>query len=76
MSRFHGPAPAGKNVNALIRLFRNGRISATSPVAGQVTFPLENAKAPDAGGMYVDVHTKDHPTGEIRRPVTPLEVPE
>lgn len=73
MSHFHGPAPAGKNASVLIWLSQKGQMSATSPITGQTTLSPEDAKMFEAGDLYVNVHTKDHPAGEIRGQVTPPE---
>jgi hypothetical protein len=42
-----------------------------SPIKGEATLSEADAKDFVAGNMYVNVHTKDHPAGEIRGQVQP-----
>jgi hypothetical protein len=60
-AHFHGPADAGANggIEAPITVSK-------SPIKGDAT--LTDAQAADlaAGKWYVNIHTKDHPAGEIR----------
>ena len=65
-AHFHGPAPAGKNggVEAPIK-------PATSPAKGTAQLTEQQAKDLEAGLFYVNVHTKEHPAGEIRGQVMP-----
>nr|WP_232469609.1 CHRD domain-containing protein [Burkholderia ubonensis] len=46
-------------------------VSAESPLTGQATLSPADAQAFLAGNLYVNVHTKDHPAGEIRGQVVP-----
>lgn len=70
MSHFHGPAAAGKNAGVLIWISKQGTPPA-SPITGETTLTPEQAQQFMAGDWYINVHTKDHPGGEIRGQVTP-----
>lgn len=63
---FHGPAGPGQNAPVVIP-FPNP----TNPISGQAT--LTDAQVADilAGHWYVNVHTREHPGGEIRAQVLP-----
>lgn len=65
MAHIHGPAAAGKNAGVEIWLSKKGQPPA-SPFTGSATLTEAQAKQLAAGEMYINVHTKDHPTGEIR----------
>jgi hypothetical protein len=71
MAHFHGPAPAGKNAGVKVWISQKGNMQMTSPVSGQATLSPDDAKLFEAGQMYINVHTKDHPDGEIRGQVVP-----
>lgn len=71
MAHFHGPAPAGKNAGVKVWLSQKGKMQVTSPIKGQATLSADDAKMFEAGDMYINVHTKDHPGGEIRGQVVP-----
>jgi hypothetical protein len=66
MAHFHGPAPAGKNAGVKVWLSQKGNMEATSPITGQATLSPDDAKSFEAGDMYINVHTKNNPNGEIR----------
>jgi hypothetical protein len=70
MAHFHGPAGPGKNAGVLVWLTKRGG-SVSSPITGKATLTPAEAKDFLAGEMYVNVHTKDHPGGEIRGQVVP-----
>jgi hypothetical protein len=70
MAHFHGPAPRGKNGPVIIWLTKRGSVVA-SPIKGEATLTPPQAKQFEAGNWYINVHTKDHPAGEIRGQVTP-----
>ncbi|WHZ11428.1 MAG: hypothetical protein OJF60_001867 [Burkholderiaceae bacterium] len=70
MAHFHGPAAAGKNASPKVWISQKGS-DPTSPMTGQATLSPDEAKMFEAGDMYINVHTKDHPTGEIRGQVMP-----
>ncbi|MBC8747359.1 hypothetical protein OKW43_001529 [Paraburkholderia sp. WC7.3g] len=71
MAHFHGPAPAGKNADVKVWLSQKGKMEATSPITGQATLSPDDAKMFEAGDMYINVHTKNNPNGEIRGQVMP-----
>jgi len=71
MAHFHGPAPAGKNADVKVWLSQKGTMKMTSPTSGQATLSPEDAQAFQSGDMYINVHTKDNPNGEIRGQVLP-----
>jgi hypothetical protein len=70
MAHFHGPAAADKNAPVVIWLTKKGS-PATSPIKGEVTLTPDQAKQFMAGEWYVNVHTQQHPAGEIRGQVKP-----
>ena len=70
MAHFHGPAPAGKNSGVEVWLTKKGE-PVSSPITGQATLTDAEAQQLMAGDIYVNVHTKDHPAGEIRGQVMP-----
>jgi hypothetical protein len=71
MAHFHGPAPAGKNAGVKVWISQKGTMSMTSPLNGQATLSPEDAQMFEAGQMYINVHTKTNPGGEIRGQVVP-----
>ena len=62
MAHFHGPAAMGKNAGVEVSLGTNP----TPPVSGTATLTEDQVKQLMAGDLYANVHTKDHPGGEIR----------
>jgi hypothetical protein len=70
MAHFHGPAEPGKNASVLVWLSKQGS-PVESPIKGEATLTPEQAQQFTAGEWYVNVHTRDHPAGEIRGQVTP-----
>ncbi len=70
MAHFHGPAAAGANAKVLIWLSEQGH-APESPIKGQATLTPEQAAQFTAGQWYINVHSKDHPAGEIRGQVMP-----
>ncbi len=71
MAHFHGPAPAGKNAGVKVWLSQKGNMEVTSPISGQATLSPDDARMFEAGDMYINVHTKSNPNGEIRGQVVP-----
>jgi hypothetical protein len=70
MAHFHGPAAAGKNAPVVIWLTKRGS-PVTSPITGKATLSPAQAREFIAGDWYINMHTSDHPAGEIRGQVTP-----
>lgn len=65
MAHFHGPAEPGKNAGIMVP-FKD----ITSGAEGSATLTDSQAADLMAGKLYVNVHTKAHPGGEIRAQVT------
>lgn len=61
-AHFHGPAEAGKNAGVLVPLATNP----TSPIRGTATLTPEQEQQLTSGTWYVNLHTKDDPSGAIR----------
>jgi CHRD domain len=70
MAHFHGPAAKGAIAGVEIWLTKQGS-PAENPIKGQATLTPEQAQEFTAGKWYVNLHTKDHPGGEIRGQVVP-----
>jgi hypothetical protein len=70
MAHFHGPAAAGKNGPVQVWLITNGE-AVSGLIKGRTTLTEAQAKQLEAGEMYINVHTKDHPAGEIRGQIVP-----
>jgi len=70
MAHFHGPAAEGKNGPVVIWLTKQGS-PVESPIKGEATLTPEQAQQFTAGEWYINVHTRDHPAGEIRGQVMP-----
>jgi CHRD domain len=69
MAHFHN-APAGKKGPDVIWLSKRGSPVA-NPIKGHARLTAAQAKQFLAGDWYINVHTKAHPTGEIRGQVMP-----
>jgi hypothetical protein len=70
MAHFHGPAASGKNAGIQIWLTKHGG-PVSSPITGKATLTPAEARQFMAGLWYVNLHTTDHPAGEIRGQVMP-----
>ncbi len=70
MAHFHGPAKKGANAPVIVWLTTKGA-PPTSPITGKATLTPEQAKQFMDGLWYINLHTKDHPPGEIRAQVVP-----
>jgi CHRD domain len=69
MAHFHN-GPKGKNGPVVIWLTKKGEATAGS-IEGKATLTPAQVKEFEAGDWYINVHTKDHPGGEIRGQVKP-----
>lgn len=61
MAHFHGPAMPGANAGVVVP-FK----TAVSPLEGKATLTPEQVTDLMAGKWYVNIHTAQHPGGEIR----------
>jgi hypothetical protein len=61
-AHFHGPADASKNAGVEVPIVPAG----PSPLSGTATITDAELKQLMDGMMYINVHTKAHPAGEIR----------
>jgi CHRD domain len=69
MAHFHRGAE-GKNGPIVIWLTPHGG-PVSSPITGSTTLTPVQAQNFEAGNWYINVHTRDHPAGEIRGQVIP-----
>lgn len=69
MAHIHAAAP-GKNGPVDVWLTKKGK-PVSSPIKGHAKLTPAEAKALMAGDLYVNVHTKDHPAGEMRGQIKP-----
>jgi hypothetical protein len=60
-AHIHGPADSGANAGIVIPFPKTG-----SPIEGSAQLTDSHAEQLLAGKMYVNIHTRDHPGGEIR----------
>lgn len=67
-AHFHGPAPVGQNANVQVPIMKS---ETPSPVKGTATLDEKQAADLMAGQWYVNIHTKQNPSGEIRGQVLP-----
>jgi Cu/Zn superoxide dismutase len=61
-AHIHGPAAAGKNAGVVVPLGS----APTSPIHGTAKLTPDQEKELTSGMMYVNVHTKENPSGDIR----------
>lgn len=69
MAHFH-QGMSGKNGSVEVWLTKKGK-PVSSPITGEAKLTAAEAKHLMAGDWYINVHTKDHPAGEIRGQVKP-----
>ena len=69
MAHFHN-GPEGKDGPAVIWLTKKDT-EATGAIKGEATLTPQQAQQFEAGDWYINLHTKDHPAGEIRGQVKP-----
>jgi len=65
MAHFHGPALPGKNGPIAVWIGEKG-VPPVSPVKGSAVLTPEQVKDFTDGGWYVNIHTANNPSGEIR----------
>lgn len=65
MAHIHGPAGPTQNGPVLVWLSKKG-VTPSSPITGSDTLTPDQAKMLMAGQTYINVHSKDHPSGELR----------
>ncbi|HYZ25062.1 MAG TPA: CHRD domain-containing protein [Rhodopila sp.] len=61
-AHIHGPAAEGKNAGVEVPLGNAPK----SPIHGSAKLTPEQERQLESGEMYVNVHTKNHPSGAIR----------
>lgn len=61
-AHIHGPAAEGKNAGVEVPLGNAPK----SPIHGSAKLTPEQERQLEIGEMYVNVHTKNHPSGAIR----------
>jgi hypothetical protein len=74
MAHFHGPAKEGANAKPVIWMTKKGQattLPTSGDITGEATLTQDEAKDLVAGQYYINVHTKEHPDGEIRGQVMP-----
>ncbi|MBD0277219.1 MAG: CHRD domain-containing protein [Flavisolibacter sp.] len=69
LAHFHGPASPGQNAGVLINIFLTRRAS-SGTISDTTTLSDTNYQLFLDRKMYVNVHSKVHPGGEIRGQVT------
>lgn len=65
-AHIHGPAAAGKNAGVAVPL----GTAPKSPIHGTATLTPEQEQQLQSGMMYVNIHTKNNPSGAIRGQLT------
>ena len=72
MAHFH-VGTVGSNGKPVVWLTKVGSTSTAieGPIKGESTLTPDEAKDFVAGNLYINVHTKDHPNGEVRGQVMP-----
>lgn len=70
MAHIHGPAALGKTGPVAIWLSVQG-VPPTNPITGDATLTPQQASELAAGQLYLNVHTRSHPAGEIRGQIVP-----
>ncbi|MGV3772330.1 MAG: CHRD domain-containing protein, partial [Verrucomicrobiales bacterium] len=73
-AHFHGPAMTTNAAGVLIHLpeLHKGEFSTNGLFAGALQISEEHARLIRAGLTYINIHTVDHPPGEIRGQVAPV----
>ncbi|AJK47738.1 CHRD domain-containing protein [Burkholderia plantarii] len=67
-AHFHGPAPVGQNAAIQVPIAKD---ALASPIKGSATLDDQQVTELMAGKWYFNIHTREHPSGEIRGQVEP-----
>ncbi len=67
-AHFHGPAPVGQSAGVQVPIARD---ALASPIHGSAVLNDQQVTDLMAGKWYFNIHTKDHPMGEIRGQIEP-----
>ncbi|KWF26208.1 CHRD domain-containing protein [Burkholderia pseudomultivorans] len=67
-AHFHGPAPVGQNAGVQVPIPKD---ELASPIKGSKVLTDAQVTELMGGKWYFNVHTKEHPSGEIRGQVMP-----
>ncbi|MDR8728397.1 CHRD domain-containing protein [Burkholderia pseudomultivorans] len=67
-AHFHGPAPVGQNAGVQVPIPKD---ELASPIQGSKVLTDAQVTELMGGKWYFNVHTKEHPSGEIRGQVMP-----
>jgi hypothetical protein len=70
MAHLHAGA-SGSNGKPVVWLTMKGSKDNPSPIKGHATLTEDQAKMLMDGGLYINIHTADHPSGEVRGQVMP-----
>ncbi len=68
-AHIHGPAAPGKNAPVVVPF--TGTLA--SPIKGSKVLTAAQVSSLEAGDDYVNIHTAQHPAGEIRGQLTPSQ---
>lgn len=66
-AHIHGPAAPGKNAPVVVPFTG----SLASPIKGSKVLTAAQVSSLEAGNYYVNIHTAQHPAGEIRGQLAP-----
>jgi hypothetical protein len=66
-AHFHGPSSTAQNAGIMVPIAKQGE---QSPFTGSATLSAEQMADLLAGRWYINIHTPNHPPGEIRGQVT------
>ncbi|QVN10860.1 CHRD domain-containing protein [Burkholderia sp. LAS2] len=67
-AHFHGPAPVGQNAGVQVPIPKD---ELASPIKGSKALTDEQVTDLMGGRWYFNIHTKEHPSGEIRGQMMP-----
>ncbi|MBP0611068.1 MULTISPECIES: CHRD domain-containing protein [Burkholderia] len=67
-AHFHGPAPVGQNAGVQVPIPKD---ELASPIKGSKALTDEQVTDLMGGRWYFNLHTKEHPSGEIRGQMMP-----